>query len=243
MLLTSIVVVVMLLATLGTFLARRQSHDARSCSQRDPELELIDPNELLFSLPTINDGIPAVEIGAGIAGESGAIIMHEDDWRQAEFLPVANRGFIAETLSQLASHRAIHAEGPGFREVFVRTEPPVPLQTLHIESDELRRELLAESVPLYFQGPPLARVRGGLASSLPDVGYVYGQEVDGAVTALGIGLVGSGVGSLERVVSLSRQHELLFVDWIRGVKVEPGDSAGFKAWIDAIIYGSPDPAI
>lgn len=153
MLLTSIVVVVMLLATLGTFLARRQSHDARSCSQRDPELELIDPNELLFSLPTINDGIPAVEIGAGIAGESGAIIMHEDDWRQAEFLPVANRGFIAETLSQLASHRAIHAEGPGFREVFVRTEPPVPLQTLHIESDELRGSSLLRVSRFIFKVP------------------------------------------------------------------------------------------
>lgn len=150
-----------------------------------------DPNALLFSLPTINDGIPAVEIGTSVAGESGATIIHEDDWRQEEVLPVANRGLIAETLSQLASHRAIHAQGPGFREVFVRTEPPVPLQTLRLERDKLSKELFAVSGPLYLQGPPLARVRGGFASPLPDVGYVYGQEVGGVVTALGIELLGS----------------------------------------------------
>jgi hypothetical protein len=233
----------MLLAAIGTLLARRESRDRDSSSQRDGQLELIDPNELLFSLPTINDGIPAVEIGTGFAGEAGAMLIHEDEWRQEEFIPVANRGFVAETLSQHASHRAIHAQGLGFREVFVRTEPPVPLQTLGLKRDEIRRGILSEIAPLHLEGPTSARVRGGFALPLPDVGYVYGQEVGGVVTALGIGLVGSGVGSLERVVSLSRRNELLFVDWVRGVTVEPGDSAGFRAWIDAIIYGDPDPAI
>lgn len=81
------------------------------------------------------------------------------------------------------------------------------------------------------------------ADLLPDVGYVYGPEVGGVVAALGIELVGSGIGGRERVVGLSQLYELLFVDWVRGVMVEPGDSAGLRAWIDAIIYSNPDPAI
>jgi hypothetical protein len=158
-----------------------------------------------------------------------------------EFIPVASRAFVLETLSQLQSHRAIHAQGIGFREVFVRDEPPVPLAASGITRAELRPILDANVIALYYPGSQPAHIRGGFALPLPDVGFVYGEESDGVVVALGIGLVGSGVGEVAQVASLSGRFDLLFVDWIRGIVIELGDEAGFRAWLDAIIYRDPNP--
>ena len=80
----------------------------------------------------------------------------------------------------------------------------------------------------------------GFAIPLADIGYLYGQEVDGIVVALGLGLVGSGLGDLSPVIRLTERHGLLFVDWVRGVVIEPGDANGFRRWLDAIIDRDPD---
>lgn len=235
-----IAVAVVVLA-LGVLIARRRANARGRQPGSPPHTELLDPHELLFSIPTLNDLLPPVD-REGVFGGNAAL-MHEDDWRQEEFLSIGNRHFVEDTLLDLARHRAVHAQGPGFREVLVRREPPVPLIASKLRAASLSEVVGAVSAPLFFSGNPPARIRDGFAIPLPDVGFLYGTTAEGLVTALGLGLVGSGLGDVTPIAELSRTYELLFVDWIRGTVIEPGDTAGFRAWLDAIVYQDPGEAI
>jgi hypothetical protein len=235
------VVIAVLLAALGPQLARqRRTHRDVAGQVPSGDIEFLDPRELLFSIPTLNDGLPAVDPDAHFARESAAALLHEDDWRQEEFTPVGNREFVRQVLAQLDSHRAVHAQGLGFREVHVRDEPSIRLESLGLAPGDIRAVVGSSRVPLYLNGTQPSRVRGGFAMILKDVGYLYGQEVDGVVTALGLGLVGSGLGDVASLGGLTERYGLLFVDWIRGVVIEPGDTHGFRRWLDAIIYPEAD---
>ena len=244
MLFVTLALVALVAAALGPLLARRQLADTDAAQPMSGPLGFVDPNSLLFSIPTLNDSVPPVDSDGDFSREAGAALLHEDDWRQEEFTAVANRDFVREMLGQLNSHRAIHTQGVGFREVLVRPEPPTQLHTLGIRLDDVRGAVHASVIPLYYMNrTPPARVGGGFALPLDDVGYLYGQEVDGLVVALGVGLVGSGLGDVASLANLTERHGLLFVDWIRGIVIEPGDTSGFRQWLDAIIYRDPDPAI
>jgi hypothetical protein len=58
-----------------------------------------------------------------------------------------------------------------------------------------------------------------------------------------IALVGTGLGDVAPLAAHSRNCELMVVDWIRGVVIEPSDEAGFRIWLDRIIHGDSDSAI
>ena len=60
------------------------------------------------------------------------------------------------------------------------------------------------------------------------------REDRGFATALGLALVGSGAGDVAPLAALKSRFQLLFVDWVGGVVIEPGDERGFRAWLSAI---------
>jgi hypothetical protein len=243
-LLATIVVIALLSAALGPLLAKRRRSASDVVEPPSGPFERFDPSKLLYSIPTLNDSVPPADREADYTRESAAALLHEDDWRQEEFTAVANREFVREMLAQLSRHRAIHAQDIGFREVFVRQEPPTQLHTLGIRLDDVQAAVGSSVIPLYYlNNTPFTRVRGGFAVILDDVGYLYGQEADGLVGALGLGLVGSGLGDVAPLARFADRHGLLFVDWIRGIVIEPGDTDGYRQWLDAIIYRDPDPAI
>ncbi len=229
------------LATIAALLLRRSHSAPRSSHATSGTVEMIDPQDLLFSSPTLFDGLPAVDTDCQFANESAAALMHEDDWRQEEFLRAVNRAYVFDTLSQLRSHRTVHSRGLGFGEVFVRSEPPATLASAGLTVEHVARLATDRSLlPLYLRSGDTHRVRAGFALRLPDVGFVYGKESGGRVVALGIGLVGSGLGEVRSVAEFSREHDLLFVDWVRGIVIEPGDAVGFRSWLDGIINSDPD---
>jgi hypothetical protein len=194
--------------------------------------EFIDPRELLFSLPTINDGVPAVEPRTSSGREREAAILHEDDWRQQEFALAANVPFVESTLTRLRNHIAVHRAGLGFREIFVRPEPPHQLMAKGLTLHHIRH---------YFDGRPpldlhllgggsLNRVVGGFAWPLSGGGFLYGQQLEGSVAALGLHNIRSADTDLGPVARLTREHALVFVDWLRHEIVAPGDAVGLAAW-------------
>jgi len=243
----TIVIGALLLVLLGAALSsglrrRTVTPPARAAAASVPGdgVEMIDPRKLLFSLPTIHDGLPPVEPGgAGAAAGGGGGLLREDDWRQEEFVAAANAEYVARTLGEIRSHRAVHAAGPGFRDVFVRGEPPVPLAAAGITVDDVARALgTPERGALYFMRDGLPRVAGGFSLVFPDGGFVYGHaQPGGVVTALGLGLVG---GEPERhvpapVARLAARFDLLFVDWVRDAVVSPGDEDGLRAWVERVL--------
>lgn len=225
------------LMALGLALTRRQREATQAATKAGGEVRMIDPKELLFAIPTLHDDIPPVDTTVSFSEEPHAALMHEDDWRQDEFVPVAARAFVMETLGRLQSHRTVHARGLGFREVLIRSESPVSLATATIRRDDLRGVLGdTPPTPLYLKSSSAApaRVRDGFTFPLPDVGYVYGRTESGYVTALGLALITSAFGPVAPLAAVSDRYRLLFVDWVGGVVIEPGDERGFRAWMSRI---------
>lgn len=231
-----VVIGAVLLAAFGPLLIRRERRaGAPLAGTSNDTIDVRDRSDWLFMIPTLNDRVPLVDRGSNWGQGTPSALLHDDDWRQEEFTPVSNRAFIEKTLEQLMSHRAVHQAGAGFREVFVRTEPPNALDALEIKLSDLEDLLGKRRISLFLNGSRARRAIGGFAILLPDVGFLYGQEIDGVVSALGLGLVGGGVGDVSELSMLSERYGLLFVDWVRGVVVEPGDASGFRAWLDASI--------
>jgi hypothetical protein len=89
-------------------------------------LRTIDPSRLLYSLPSIcGSGLPTSDA----LPRSGEVhVLHEDDWRQCEFIDAAHAALISR---ELAAIRRIHDEAAasvGWREIHVREliERPLP---------------------------------------------------------------------------------------------------------------------
>ena len=135
-----------------------------------------DPADILFSLPTLENVLPPVEYGAAAGGRF--LELHEDDWRQVEFVALRWQEQIDACLDAIRRVYAEERAGIGFRNLHVRTEIPAPLDGAAVTLDELRALL---DPALTYDGIRFADggiVRGGFAFGVP-VGTVYGYEDDG----------------------------------------------------------------
>jgi hypothetical protein len=118
----------------------------------------LNPNDILFSLATICDPMPAFD---ETSAPDGARWLHEDDWRQIEFVAVANREYIAQQLEALALFRQQHWRGSGWDAIYPRAEHPTPLTAtgLYLDKDQ---GLTTAALTI---GEPARSVRGGFALS------------------------------------------------------------------------------
>jgi hypothetical protein len=94
------------------------------------------PEDVLSSLPTISDDVGSIQ-GNTIPNDT-VFGIHEDDWRQLEFVSVR---FISEISQEFADIQQIwgtEKSGPGFKKVHVRTRIPEPLAGLSLCLDQLR---------------------------------------------------------------------------------------------------------
>jgi hypothetical protein len=120
---------------------------------RKLNVQKIPPGEILFSLPTICDGIPGIAKGTSKLGKD-VLELHEDDWRQVELISVTH---LDEARSCLAKIERIYAEermpSGGFKKLHVRSELAAPIvqngltlstlkSTLSPRCGALRRHLL-----------------------------------------------------------------------------------------------------
>ncbi len=103
--------------------AERHEGGTLTLSVRQVEMaEMVQTRSILYSLPTICDLLPLTEDAWG----SDRLEVHEDDWRQIEFVDGLLADVVAEQLEAIE-----HVHGgrvdEGFREIHVRSEPADPL--------------------------------------------------------------------------------------------------------------------
>jgi hypothetical protein len=179
-----------------------------------PQVQYIDPSEILFSLATISAELPAT--GAE-AARPGDLILHEDDWRQLELVASVHSTVIT---AQFAAVREIHAErtGVGFARIHVREEPRAPLLGWEVGRDDVAQALgpdHREVSGVAFMAER-QRVIGGFAYAGRE-SAVYGVEEDGVVTTLGLHMtagtdvIDTGFAALRQLGEL---HGGLVVDWL-----------------------------
>jgi len=186
-------------------------------------VERVDPQKLLFSLPTICDQLPASD---GTEADGSEVELREDDWRQielvaADLLPLVER--------ELAAVRSIHVGervGPGFGQIHVRSSLPQPIANGAVSSEDvLALAGVGTYLPVRFAGSG-RRVTDGVAVRSVGEGALYGLRRGGSLVVLGFHpRPSSGLVELERFAG---RRGLVAVDWCRATLGHPGD-ASFKA--------------
>ena len=192
-------------------------------------IESVSPRDILFSLPTICGQMPEVEESGGELAAK-ALRLHEDVWRQVEFV---SEGCEAEIDGELRSIRAIHEDSSVdggefrvFRNLHVRRRLASPIEP-GITLEALREHVGLEHEPRAL-GPleSEALVKGGFAIGVTDAVTLYGIEADGQVAVLGLCVDGVLSAGPARTVArtLSQMMEvrgLFLVDWCRCFAVGP----------------------
>lgn len=99
------------------------------------EVVMMDPNEILYSLPTISEDFAPVEDAQDL---NNMLVLREDDWRTAEFISTAFAAQIDEEIAAIAQIYENHREGAGFNSLHVRGKIPAPLTQKTLTPANLR---------------------------------------------------------------------------------------------------------
>src|SRR5215469_9023072 len=83
----------------------------------------IDPNRILFTVPTISNDLAALEP----VGEADGDAFHEDDWSQIEFFPKQQLATVQRMLEAYKPFEAANRVEHGWRNVYVRKIDRTPV--------------------------------------------------------------------------------------------------------------------
>ncbi len=162
------------------------------------EIQLVDPKTILFSLCTLENTQPPL-----VEGElEGAFRIHEDDWRQHEYLAARLETEIEAELVDIRDAQTSR-KGPGFERLHVRSRIPAPFSGIELSMTALQAALGEPERRVLAIGDRV--VDGGFAFSGDAV--VYGHQRDGMVTALAV------TGEIRALDDLAKSHSLVLVDW------------------------------
>ena len=97
-------------------------------------VEMVDPKEILYSIPTISNDIAGVEDAKSL--ENVAVFM-EDDWRQFEILSIKYERKIEEDLKAVDGIYENHKSGMGFKEIHLRKLITKPLKNVDLKLEAI----------------------------------------------------------------------------------------------------------
>lgn len=196
-------------------------------------------HQLLFGLPTICDPCPPLAETPHQPAQ-GEIVLHEDDWRQIEFVSEENQEYIEQQFVQQRRFRAEKRQEAGYTEIIPRPEHPAPFSRLGVLQAALRDALEISSwqrLSINWLGGA-REVEGGFVASLGHGVILYGYAIDNVVQQLGL-LVPSHDPSIscpETVKRVGRFVKADLVDWLRLARITSSDTPGFSKWWGT--YGS-----
>jgi len=170
----------------------------------------LDPRDILFSLPTLNDRLPDE---AGRADDTEVAVV-EDDWRQVELVAAALRFVVDDEIGEIERVHAERGRDPGFRRLHLRQRIDAPLDEVAL--GDVRALGLGPARPLRLHGHA-QRVGGGFAHPLPGGWVLYGVAQGDTVTTLALDPAGEPppAETAAALEELAREHGLLLVDWCR----------------------------
>ena len=187
------------------------------------EREQIDINEILYSLPTINNDIAGTENAESL---ENIAVFREDDWRQFEFVVKGYESKVDEELGEIKKVYENHREGAGFKKLYLREKIVTPL-----EGSSLTLNMLGKSFGIInkYEGVAFnnaaATVIGGFALQTESGWLLWGQaDESGKVLVLNIAQIeeSSITGISEKIDKFTEEHGLYLVDWPRLFWCGPG---------------------
>jgi hypothetical protein len=186
-------------------------------------IELVNPHDLLYSLPSICDGIPDLN-DRSVSGDE--LTIAEDDWRQFEL--ISNK--LADKVDkEIAKIRLIHEHavaGIGWREMHIRKKPEIPIVS-NIALTHLAKMLKvsAKSFGITYHGSQ-SQIADGYSLRINDDFSVYGVAPNGKVQVIAFSQdfnIPPNAESIESIAQLARKLNLDLVHWCRCLRVSPDD--------------------
>ena len=181
-----------------------------------PNVQLVSPGDILFSLPTLSNDIAELEPAASL---ENLLVVHEDDWRQCELVCRHHAGQIEAELAQVRRIHETEGQGGAFRKCHVRSTIPLPLDGASLSLAALRGALRAEKA---YAGVAFnhvaAVVKRGFAFRCAHGFDVWGQLGEGGDVAFAclphLDTVLAAPEGRDAFDALLAQHDLVFVDWV-----------------------------
>lgn len=211
----------------------------RRWRQAKSQIGLPTDAQLLFSLPTICDLYPPLAEAPHEPAQAETVL-HEDDWRQIEFVSEENQEYIEQQFVQHRRFRAEKRQRAGYTAIIPRPEHPVQFSQLGVSQAALRDALEVSSwerLSIKWLGGA-REVEAGFAASLGHGVILYGYAIDNVVQQLGL-LVPSHDPSIscpETVKRVGRFVKADLIDWYSLARIPSSDTPGFSKWWDT--YGS-----
>ncbi len=196
----------------------------------------IDPNSILFSLPTLCDTLAATDPVSEAPVEND-VVFHEDDWRQIEFYALDRLEEIQGLLNELHAFEQEHRQESGWSKIFIRPAAPSVLLAEVDEPLAALRALLgtvaSEGALYLFGGQALGRVRNGFSLNLGGNIALYGT-----CTAGGLACLAAAVGRdpdhtvlTEAFVKIVATVPVILVDWCSQMILLKADEGGaIRLW-------------
>lgn len=201
----------------------------------------VSPKDILFTLPTLCNEIPTLLNDSTKRGKD-VLELHEDDWRQIEFVSVSHRDSID---FELAKIRSIYQEASidnghflAFKTLHVRKRIPTPLRD-GIPLSELT-QFFTSVLQKQYEGVSFQQderlVDGGFAfQALPVV--LYGQHTEGLIKILGIRVGEKAPENQKNIVHflhhLMSTYHLSLIDWCR-IQVMTAEAEAIETFLKSM---------
>lgn len=175
------------------------------------KIEYMNPQEIKYSLPTVSNEFPPFSETSLFDDFEETI--HEDDWRQNEFLSPSDLPLIETEIREILNiweNESHQVEGNfySFNKLHVREK--VDNSGLNIELSELKTLLKTESLGrLAVHGNP-GFVKNGFSLKTDSTVY-YGILENNFVTRFCVRDFSDN--SIDEIIALNRRFELVFVNW------------------------------
>ncbi len=180
------------------------------------ETAMVDPNTLLYSLPTINDSLASLEDAESL---ENVAVVREDDWRQFEFIAKHHETLIEKELEAIQAIYENHLEDSGFNQLHVRQAIAEPLSNTAISIRSLDESFSIEKeyTGIAFNNAA-ATIANGFAFSTKSGWLLWGQlDEAGHIAVLNLSETqDSNIKEIsEDIDSFAQKHGLYLVDWPR----------------------------
>lgn len=176
----------------------------------------VNPNEILYSLPTIADELAATEKTKSL---ENVAIFSEDDWRQFEFVSRSFESDVAKELNEIMKIYQHHKQGMGFKKIHLRTKITKPMKGVELKLDALTAHFGSSKRfdGVAFNTEP-ATIKNGFAFLSKENWLFWGQlDEHENIVVLNISQVKESDHSAisSKLDKFLARENLFLVDWLR----------------------------
>jgi hypothetical protein len=186
-------------------------------AETDRKSLLVDPKSILFTIPTISNDIAEVE-PVGEEHNDTELFVYEDNWSQVEFLSGSLLFEVQQMLTEFKEFEQANRVGHGWRNLYVRKVPRLPMISGAEAVLELQATLGVSAGPAPLLGPwdrVTGRVKNGFSIPLGGNISLYGYKTPSGIPVLcaSVGQNPDNLKLTEAFTKLNLSNGLVLVDW------------------------------